>query len=456
MNLDFLKDFDVAQKPETFPVPYEDPLTWFINAGLGREGDVLFHGSGDGDPRARFSTAAFDPSFILSVSKEEAVCRSGGNVFPVPAAPDVVLAALDGFMERNRRQNDSGFFRGGLACMVSYEMNEFFEKIENRKPTPGPYLWCAFYPRVRVFDAVKKEAYDVSWNPPKPAASETAADLSFSLSPFWCDESKSEYLAKIREIKSLISEGVVYQVNLSRLLSAKFGGSPLGLYAALVERNPASFGAFLNGGDFQLLSLSPELFVSINDGRIRTSPIKGTSPRSTVAAEDSLLRRRLMASEKNRAENLMIVDLMRSDLGRVCKPGTVVVEELFRCETLPTVHHLVSTVSGELSLGAGLGRILRAIWPGGSVTGAPKVSAMEVIAKMETTARGPYCGSLVAWGLDGSVTASLLIRTLFLSGGTATYRTGGGITADSDPEEEFEETAVKASVLDRVCQAVST
>lgn len=149
MNLDFLREFDVASKPEITPVPYEDPLAWFVNAGRGGEGDVLFHGSGD-DPRARFSIAAFEPSFILSVSKGEAVCRSGGNVFAFPAGPDEVLAALDGFMERNRRKNGGVFFCGGLACMVSYEMNGFFEKIENRKPTPGPYLWCAFYPRVRV------------------------------------------------------------------------------------------------------------------------------------------------------------------------------------------------------------------------------------------------------------------------------------------------------------------
>jgi para-aminobenzoate synthetase component 1 len=192
----------------------------------------------------------------------------------------------------------------------------------------------------------------------------------------------------------------------------------------------------------------------VRGGTIETGPIKGTAPRGGDPAADARLKEALLNSEKERAENIMIVDLMRNDFSKICKPHSVKVPRLLRCESLPTVHHLVSAVRGELSGGnAELSRILGACFPGGSVTGAPKLRAMEIIAEMESSPRGFYCGSLAACGLNGTITASLLIRTLTVSrsssgmGGVAVYSTGGGITAGSDPEGEFEETCHKAAML---------
>jgi para-aminobenzoate synthetase component 1 len=454
--LELLKEFSITvDEPEINAVQYENPLDWFAKNYRGWEGGLLLHGGAE-NSQGRFSVAATKPAFILSVSNDEARFRSAGKETIFSAAPLDVLAGLDEFMKKNRAQKQLGFFGGGLVCLVSYEMNRYYERVKNAKPRSCPDVWCGFYPRVRVFDSAKQEALEVFWKTVAESEPEggTEIPLAFSVSRFECDEPKSAYLEKIMRVRRYIEEGDVYQVNLSRRLSAEFGGNPLAFYRVLAEKNSASYGAFLNGGDFHLLSLSPELFFSVDNRRIKTSPIKGTAPRSTDISADSLLRQKLVESEKNRAENLMIVDLMRSDLGRICKPGTVAVESLFQPETLPYAHQLVSTISGELFPDSGFAKILSSLWPGGSVTGAPKIRAMEIISEMETTARGAYCGSLVAWGMDGSMKASLLIRTMFLKDGMATYRTGGGITVDSDPEDEFEETVTKASMLENVVSSV--
>jgi para-aminobenzoate synthetase component 1 len=221
------------------------------------------------------------------------------------------------------------------------------------------------------------------------------------------------------------------------------------LYGRLRERNAAPFAGLFDLGGAFVASASPERFLRVEGGEVETRPIKGTRPRGATPAEDAARAAELLASAKDRAENVMIVDLMRNDLGRVCEYGTVRVPALCRLESYRYVHHLVSEVRGRLRPGVGRVDLLRAAFPGGSVTGAPKVRAMEIIAELEPTARGPYCGSLGYVGFDGTMDTSILIRTFTVARGWVQFPVGGGIVADSDPEREYEETLHKAEGLVR-------
>ncbi|MGH7172308.1 MAG: aminodeoxychorismate synthase component I, partial [Gemmataceae bacterium] len=255
------------------------------------------------------------------------------------------------------------------------------------------------------------------------------------------------YLAAVRRAIEYIHAGDCFQVNLSQRLLHAITLSPLELYARLRERNPAPFAGYFDLGDFVLASASPERFLRVEDGRVETRPIKGTRPRGQTLEEDARQRDELLHSAKDRAENVMIIDLLRNDLGRVCAYGSVQVPAVCRLESYRTVHHLVSEVVGRLRPELGPIDLLRAAFPGGSVTGAPKVRAMEIIAELEPTARGPYCGSLGYIGFDGSMDTNILIRTVTIGRGWMQFPVGGGIVADSTPAAEYEETLHKAEGL---------
>jgi para-aminobenzoate synthetase component 1 len=251
----------------------------------------------------------------------------------------------------------------------------------------------------------------------------------------------------VRRAIDYIEAGDCFQVNLSQRLLTPARLHPLRLYERLRRRNPAPFAGYLDLGDFVVLSASPERFLRVTDGWVETRPIKGTRPRAHTPAEDEAAAAELLHSAKDRAENVMIVDLLRNDLGRVCRYGSVQVPEVCRLESYPFVHHLVSQVRGRLREDRTPVDLLRAAFPGGSVTGAPKVRAMEIIAELEPTARGAYCGSLGFLGLDGSMDSNLLIRTFTQGRGWLQFPVGGGIVADSTPEAEYEETLHKAAGL---------
>jgi para-aminobenzoate synthetase component 1 len=252
------------------------------------------------------------------------------------------------------------------------------------------------------------------------------------------------YLSAVARVREYIFAGDIFQANLSQRFQAALTEPPSALYRRLRRTNPAAFGAYLDVGDLQVLSVSPERFLRLSGRHVETRPIKGTRPRGLGPMHDALLGRVLAESDKDRAENVMIVDLLRNDLSRVCRPGTVRVPELFALEQHPTVHHLVSTVVGELEEGADAVDLLRATFPGGSITGAPKVRAMEIIAELEPTRRGVYCGSLGYVGTTGAMDTSIAIRTAVVRRGTVYFQAGGGIVADSDPEAEYRETLDKA------------
>jgi para-aminobenzoate synthetase component 1 len=255
------------------------------------------------------------------------------------------------------------------------------------------------------------------------------------------------YLDAVARVREYIRAGDIFQANLSQRFQAPMTEAPFTLYERLRQTNPASFSAYLDYDGIQMLSASPERFLALEQRRVETRPIKGTIGRGVGPMHDLHLGRLLLESEKDRAENVMIVDLLRNDLSRVCEPGSVRVPALCELEHHPTVHHLVSTVVGTLSPDRDATDLIRASFPGGSITGAPKVRAMEIIAELEPTERGVYCGSIGWMGLDGSMDTSIVIRTFIVRDGQMYAQVGGGIVIDSDPEQEYQETLVKAKGL---------
>lgn len=268
------------------------------------------------------------------------------------------------------------------------------------------------------------------------------------------DFSRSEYYDAIETIKERIRSGDTYQTNLTRKIIADLpvDFSAEDTYRKIRSEHPAPFSAFIVRPDSIVISASPERFFKIENGTITVSPIKGTRPRGTNAEEDMFLRQSLVESSKDRAENTMIVDLLRNDLGRVCEFGSVVVEKLCDIEEHPTLFHLVSTVSGKLRNGITIGDILRSLFPCGSITGAPKISTMRIIREIERSPRGLSMGAIgyripKSFGIGESIDLSVAIRTMVIRDNAAEFNVGGGIVIDSDPESEFEETETKAKVL---------
>ncbi|MEK7242301.1 MAG: aminodeoxychorismate synthase component I, partial [Planctomycetota bacterium] len=258
---------------------------------------------------------------------------------------------------------------------------------------------------------------------------------------------KRRYLEAVRQAKEYIARGDIYQVNLSQRFQTELDCAPHELYLRLREINPAPFSAYLQFGDNVIISSSPERFLKVESGRVQTCPIKGTRPRGTDPSSDQRLMEELLHSTKDNAELTMIVDLERNDLGKVCNYGSVKVLEKKRLEAHPTVFHLVATVGGDLYPKYDLVDLLKATFPGGSVTGAPKIRAMEIIDELEPTSRSVYTGAIGYIGLDGSMDLAIAIRTFLIKGHSASFQAGGGIVADSRPEEEYQETLFKSRAL---------
>lgn len=259
--------------------------------------------------------------------------------------------------------------------------------------------------------------------------------------------SKESYCRIVEKAKDYIKAGDIYQVNLSQRFEAPLYISPLELYIRLRNINPAPFASFLNFEEVVVASASPERFMRLSGKKVETRPIKGTRPRSSDPVRDNELKEELLNSEKDRAELVMIIDLERNDLGRACLPGTVKVPELITLETYATVFHLVSTVEGVLPPDRGVVDLLEASFPGGSITGAPKIRAMEIIDELEGLKRSLYTGSIGYISLNGDADLNIVIRTFIIKNNRAYFQVGGGIVADSEPEKEYQETLDKARAL---------
>lgn len=339
-------------------------------------------------------------------------------------APREVRPALG----RVRRAAEAGLYAAGF---VSYEAAPAFDPaLAVRPPSALPLLWFG------VFAA-----------PDFDAAPETAGD--FRLSRWTPTVDWPAYARNFAAAREAIARGDTYQLNYSFRLRAGFDGDPLALYRRLATAQRAHYCAYLDTGRFKILSASPELFFNLSGREIETRPMKGTARRGLWPAADEALAAWLAASEKNRAENVMIVDLLRNDLGRVAETGSVRVRDLFRVERYPTVFQLTSTVEARARAGVALEDVFAAAFPSGSVTGAPKVSTMRLIAALEDTPRGVYCGSVGLVSPGGDATFNVAIRTLVIDAetGAAEYGVGGGITWDSEARDEYEEALTKAAVL---------
>lgn len=419
----------------------------------------------------RYSFVAADPFEFLRLAVDE----PGG------------FARLAEQMQRwaSRRVAELPPFQGGAAGLLSYDLGRQLEPVA----APAydefgvPALAIGFYDVVVAFDHQTEQAWLVShgWPeveagrrhqrarsrldefrqwlrtpPPSTPARTLDAVLPEDLAPQYAIEgrprltsnfSRQQYLDVVARAIEYIRAGDVFQVNLSQRLLHPATDDSVSLYLRLRERNPATFGGYFDLGAFQILSASPERFLRVAGDQVEARPIKGTRRRTAWPESDLYRGDELLASEKDRAENVMIVDLLRNDLSRVCQADSVRVSDLCRLETYQFVQHLVSVVEGRLLPGRTALDLLAAAFPGGSITGAPKVRAMQLIAELEPTARGPYCGSLGYLGFDGTLDTNILIRTITAGRGWWQVPVGGGVVAQSVPVGEYEETWAKAGGL---------
>jgi para-aminobenzoate synthetase component 1 len=329
-----------------------------------------------------------------------------------------------------------------VALLLDYELGEWLLPEATLAAPAGPWTPPQDDGRPRLTALVfERKVDDPPWDAPDAASAPAAISLPTPRM------TEVDYVRQVDAIRGLIEDGELYQVNYTQPLDLQYQGDPATLYRRIAARNPVAHGAFIQDGERTVLSFSPELFVRREGSQLTTRPMKGTAPRHPDPIEDARLGQGLLASEKNRAENLMIVDLLRNDLGRLAQPGSVKVDALFSLERYPTVWTMTSTVSAEAP-GAGLQEVLHALFPCGSITGAPKVAAMRRIRQMETAPRGLYCGSVGWLAPNGDFSLNVAIRTLVLDAhGHGVYSVGGGIVHDSDPAEEWQECHWKARIL---------
>jgi para-aminobenzoate synthetase component 1 len=349
-------------------------------------------------------------------------------------------------------------FIGGWIGFASYELAYFLESSLNDSPHPSKLsaFFAGYYPWAVIQDHHTQEAFLIYEKTIAPELlskirhylNNTKTHTPFKLeSNFTQNISFSEYQKQFQQIQHYLDAGDCYQVNLALHFQAKYTGSPFSAYQQLRQSVPSPHMAYFNSGEQQILSISPERFIAANQSQVSTKPIKGTSPRSKDATQDKLIADALAQSSKNRAENLMIVDLLRNDLGRHCLAGSIKVDELFAIESFENVHHLVSTISGELKPESSIWDVFFDSFPGGSITGAPKIRACQIISELEKTAREIYCGSLFYASNNGFFDSSIPIRTLLCDKAAISAWAGGGIVKDSTAIEEYEECQSKINHL---------
>lgn len=435
---------------------------------------AFLDGAADHAGLGRWSYLAWDPVVVIRASPEE---------WPT------VETHLRTTLQPHVPHSGLPPFAGGWIGWLGYELGRAFDRqpIPVRDDVAAPAAALALYDTVVAWDHLTDRAWLVSTGvdatgersaeraearlarrleemaddrvaaeqprldprPPRGEVSVTAFPVAPGAGGVRGDFTPEDYQHAVGRVVELIREGDLFQANLAQRFTTAWPHATIALYVALRAQTPAALAAYLDHAPHVVASASPELFLRYDPAtrRIETRPIKGTRPRSTDPVEDARLRDELSASAKDRAENVMIVDLLRNDLARVARTGSVAVPALCTPEAHPTVHHLVSTVTADLAEGHDALDLLRATFPGGSITGAPKVRAMEVIAELEPVARGVYCGAIGWLGLDGAMMLSVAIRTMTLAGGHAVVHAGGGITAQSQPVAEYEETLDKARAL---------
>lgn len=451
------------------------PVVTALRAVAGRGAPVLLDSALVRPPLGRFSSLSADP---VELFRSERVS---------PGAADPFATLRSRLQAFGPLAETPGFpcFTGGAAGFLGYEFGGAFERL----PVPrwdelgfpamqiGLYDWALVWDHVtgrqclvstgyperdeaaRLARARTRAAEVLSWLKEGETAGARSLRIEGDAAPLQSPQHPADglpglcsnfdrpgYLRAVGEVIEYIRAGDIFQANLSQRLLYPFCGDPIDLYAALRTVNPAPFSGYLAGDDWAIASASPERFLRLDGGELETRPIKGTRRRWRDRPEADLFRGDdLRESAKDLAENVMIVDLLRNDLSRVCRAGSLRVPRLCSVETYETVQHLVSEVRGELAVGRDFWDTLAATFPGGSITGAPKVRAMEIITQLERVARGPYCGSLFSVGFDGRADSNILIRTFAIRRGWAQCSVGGGVIVQSDPAAEYAETIHKAA-----------
>jgi para-aminobenzoate synthetase component 1 len=450
-------------------LPYrEDSVALF--EGIADEPWAIFLDSGGHLPgHSRFDVLVADPTATLVTRGNMTEMR--GRDGSVELSPEMPFALVKRCLGAPLEPHPTLPFGGGAMGYFGYDLGRRLERMpataEDTDKLPemaiGIYDWACVVDhherRTWLVGADRDPATRRGWDalvwrfstPPeeryRPRFRVTSSVAS-NLTP-------DGYGGAFRRIQQYIANGDCYQVNLAQRFSATAAGDPWLAYQALRIINPAPFAAYLNLRFAQILSASPERFLRVRGAQVETKPIKGTRPRAGHPRLDAALAEVLKESEKDRAENVMIVDLLRNDLSKACEPGSVQVPKLFDVESFATVHHLVSTVTGRLRPELHAADLLRGCFPGGSITGAPKLRAMEIIEELEPHRRGVYCGAIGYLGYDGAMDTNIAIRTLVHSGGTVRFWAGGGIVADSRLQEEYQESFDKAAALLRLLQQLA-
>ncbi len=448
------ENLDGAGSPEDiFARVAHLPWSAFLDSSLEMEG------------YGHYSFIGFDPYLVLSFRDGESTyTERDGSVRTVREHP---LEALRRELRtRHLSEHDPGLppFTGGAMGYFAYELGRYIERLPDAvtDDIALPEMALGFYDQVVAHDhrtgrtwlfltapdprglreTRERAMRRLQTIPRKPAWNNGGGKTEFS-----SNFTHEEYIAAVKRIKEYIVAGDIYQANLTQRFTCGLQRHPWEMYRRLRRINAAPFSAYLNFGDGHVCSSSPERFLKVEGNRVETRPIKGTRHRSSDPREDLRLQEELLASRKDRAELSMIVDLLRNDLGRVCEYGSVKVEEHAVLESYATVHHLVSTVTGILHAGQDQADLLRATFPGGSITGAPKIRSMQIIDELEPTARSVYTGSIGYLGFNGHSDLNIAIRTIITRGDRAYFQVGGGIVADSSPQDEFEETLHKGKAL---------
>lgn len=451
---------------DVVPLPYlEDVCTYFARI-RDRPGAVLLDSARPFSPEGRFDLIASDPVAVLESRGGITTLRQHGETTTVPGSPFRILENLLGSLRPTERSVAGEWpFAGGAIGLFGYGLGADMARSARRESGALPDLCVGIHGWALLQDHELRRSAAVFTTLIDPSTrSEILHALARPVPPpaafaisgrFTSNLTHTDYSRAFSRIHEYILAGDVYQVNFAQRLSAAGAGDPWEAYLRLRRRMASPFSAYMACGDGVLLSLSPERFLRVAEGRVETRPIKGTLRRGQDGASDRLQAERLLGSAKDRAENVMIVDLMRNDIGRSCTTGSVHVEKLCALESYANVHHLVSVVTGTLAPSETAARLLENCFPGGSITGAPKIRAMQVIDELEPDARSIYCGSVGYLSFDGHMDTSIAIRSLVWDGAEIHAWGGGGIVADSDCDTEYRESLTKVEPLLEELQAGS-
>jgi para-aminobenzoate synthetase component 1 len=419
----------------------------------------------DEEKLGRYSFMGIDPFLIVKSWGNNITLERDGKIEKIIGNP---MDFLKGKLELYKAEKEEFPFIGGGVGYFSYDLSHQFEELPKtvKKDVDIPEMVMGFYDGVIIVDHLKNKKYisaigfeknieeiikkleeKIVERQLKVDREKLKIGSMIKNKDITSNMNKEYYLESIQKLKEYIYSGDIYQVNFTQRFSCDFKGNSMKLYKNLRDINPAPFATYFDFNDGIIVSSSPERFIKLTDGVMETRPMKGTRPRGKTPKEDEMLKQELVNSEKDRAELLMIVDLMRNDISRVAKTGSVEVTELFHLEEYATVLQMVATVKGRLRNDLTAVDIIKNTFPGGSITGAPKIRAMEIIDELEINERNIYTGSIGYIGFDGNMDLNIAIRTIILKDEKAYFQVGGGIVWDSDPNEEYEESLVKGRAL---------